>query len=274
MRDPRLRVVLLAGAAIGVAVVVLAILVIGFGARLDARRSPSRSSPRRWCTRSASSTRWSGRCPGPTASPRSGQAAGSFTQAELRDEKRRLLRAIKELEFDFGMGKLSKGDFDNVIATYRLRAIEVMRALEGGATLHPELASCSPSARRPARARRDAGRGRADTRAARSTTRRASAAAAAAPTRPTPASVNLCGTAMKKLDGTRSRRAQTPGRRRDRSGAMIARSCPADLVDRTCPRGQPVRCPCVAQGPMAGQPDPRAMSGLPRVDPQTEPARW
>ncbi|HEY0138038.1 MAG TPA: LapA family protein [Nannocystis sp.] len=29
--------------------------------------------------------------------------------------------------------------------------------------------------------------------------------------------------------------------------------------------------PASAQGPMAGQPDPRAMSGLPRVDPQTEP---
>jgi hypothetical protein len=70
-----------------------------------------------------------------------GQAAGSFTQGELRDEKRRLLRAIKELEFDHGMGKLSTGDFETVIATYRLRAIEVMRALEGGATLHPELAT-------------------------------------------------------------------------------------------------------------------------------------
>lgn len=63
------------------------------------------------------------------------------TKAELRDEKRRLLRAIKELEFDFGMGKLSKGDFESVSATYKARAIEVMRALDGAGDLHPELAA-------------------------------------------------------------------------------------------------------------------------------------
>lgn len=67
-----------------------------------------------------------------------GRGAGHFSQAELRDEKRRLLRAIKELEFDHGMGKLSQQDFDAVIGTYRLRAIEVMRSLDGG-ELHPEL---------------------------------------------------------------------------------------------------------------------------------------
>lgn len=68
-----------------------------------------------------------------------GRGAGHFSQAELREEKRRLLRAIKELEFDHGMGKLSSADFEAVIGTYRLRAIEVMRALEGGGDLHPEL---------------------------------------------------------------------------------------------------------------------------------------
>jgi hypothetical protein len=77
---------------------------------------------------------------GPERMAQVGRGAGSFTQAELRDEKRRLLRAIKELEFDHGMGKLSQADFDAVINTYRLRAIEVMRALEGGQTVHPELA--------------------------------------------------------------------------------------------------------------------------------------
>jgi hypothetical protein len=74
----------------------------------------------------------------PDALAQVGRGAGQFTQAELRDEKRRLLRAIKELEFDFGMGKLSQQDYDAVIGTYRLRAIEVMRALEVG-DLHPEL---------------------------------------------------------------------------------------------------------------------------------------
>ena len=74
----------------------------------------------------------------PDALAQVGRGAGLFSQAELRDEKRRLLRAIKELEFDHGMGKLSQQDFDAVIGTYRLRAIEVMRALDGG-ELHPEL---------------------------------------------------------------------------------------------------------------------------------------
>ncbi|MCA9660617.1 MAG: zinc ribbon domain-containing protein [Myxococcales bacterium] len=64
---------------------------------------------------------------------------GGASKAELRDEKRRLLRALKELEFDYGMGKLSKGDYESVSATYKMRAIEVMRALDGNADLHPEV---------------------------------------------------------------------------------------------------------------------------------------
>lgn len=75
------------------------------------------------------------------AAPASADQARSLgrTRAELRDEKRRLLRAIKELEFDHGMGKLSRADFDAVSATYKARAIEVMRALDGASDLHPEL---------------------------------------------------------------------------------------------------------------------------------------
>jgi hypothetical protein len=64
---------------------------------------------------------------------------GGASKAELRDEKRRLLRALKELEFDYGMGKLSQSDYESVSATYKMRAIEVMRALEGNADLHPEV---------------------------------------------------------------------------------------------------------------------------------------
>lgn len=86
----------------------------------------------------------------PDALAQVGRGAGQFTQGELRDEKRRLLRAIKELEFDFGMGKLSQQDYDAVIGTYRLRAIEVMRALEGGDNLHPELARLLAERDKPA----------------------------------------------------------------------------------------------------------------------------
>ncbi len=66
---------------------------------------------------------------------------GGASQRELREERRRLLRAINELRFDHEMGKLSQVDYDAVRQGYELRAIEVMRQLEGGESLHPELAA-------------------------------------------------------------------------------------------------------------------------------------
>ena len=140
MTDTKRRVLLLAGAALGAALVVLALLVTVFGARLDAPTVALAAAAAAlvYALGQLYAMVWALSRPDQVAQV--GQAAGSFTQAELRDEKRRLLRAIKELEFDFGMGKLSRDDHDTVIATYRLRAIEVMRALEGGSSLHPELA--------------------------------------------------------------------------------------------------------------------------------------
>ena len=76
--------------------------------------------------------------PGSTLAPRARAEAGA-DRALLRDEKRRLLRAINELKFDFEMGKLSEADFTDVKQTYELRAVEVMRALEGTARMHPEV---------------------------------------------------------------------------------------------------------------------------------------
>lgn len=55
---------------------------------------------------------------------------------ELEREKRALLKAIKEAEFDHQMGKLSKSDADNMINIYRTRAIEVIKEIDrlsGGA---------------------------------------------------------------------------------------------------------------------------------------------
>ena len=49
---------------------------------------------------------------------------------ELDKEKRTLLKAIKEAEFDHEMGKLSKVDADAMIATYRARAIAVIKELD------------------------------------------------------------------------------------------------------------------------------------------------
>ncbi len=61
------------------------------------------------------------------------------SQRQLREEKRRLVRAINELTFDHEMGKLSKEDYDAVRQVYELKAVEVMRALDSDAALHPAL---------------------------------------------------------------------------------------------------------------------------------------
>ncbi|MBA3391036.1 MAG: hypothetical protein H0T89_00245 [Deltaproteobacteria bacterium] len=49
---------------------------------------------------------------------------------ELEREKRTLLKAIKEAEFDQQMGKLSKVDADQMIGVYRARAIEVIKEID------------------------------------------------------------------------------------------------------------------------------------------------
>jgi hypothetical protein len=49
---------------------------------------------------------------------------------ELEREKRTLLKAIKEAEFDLQMGKLSQRDADEMIRGYRARAIEVIKEID------------------------------------------------------------------------------------------------------------------------------------------------
>jgi hypothetical protein len=58
--------------------------------------------------------------------------------ARLREEKLRVLRALKELEFDHAMGKLSEADYKTIADHYKLRAVAVIRRLEGGER-HPEI---------------------------------------------------------------------------------------------------------------------------------------
>ena len=61
-------------------------------------------------------------------------------RGELEREKRTLLKAIKEAEFDHQMGKLSKRDVDDMVRTYRARAVEVYKEidrLDGGAAASP-----------------------------------------------------------------------------------------------------------------------------------------
>jgi hypothetical protein len=66
---------------------------------------------------------------------------GVASQRELREEKRRLVRALNELTFDHEMGKLSAADYEAVKERYQLQAVEVMRALENDRDLHPDLAA-------------------------------------------------------------------------------------------------------------------------------------
>lgn len=54
------------------------------------------------------------------------------TRAALEREKTLVLRAIKELEFDAAMGKIAPGDFDEMSARLRARAIRLMRELDRG----------------------------------------------------------------------------------------------------------------------------------------------
>jgi hypothetical protein len=57
---------------------------------------------------------------------------GGRTRAALEREKQLVLRSIKELEFDFGMGKVSKTDFEELSGRLRSRAFGLMRQLDEG----------------------------------------------------------------------------------------------------------------------------------------------
>jgi hypothetical protein len=52
------------------------------------------------------------------------------TRAALEREKTLVLRAIKDLEFDFAMKKVARPDFDEMSARLRARAIGLMRQLD------------------------------------------------------------------------------------------------------------------------------------------------
>ena len=73
----------------------------------------------------------------PLVTPDGGEAPQlivGHTRAALEREKTLVLRAIKDLEFDFAMKKVAKHDFDEMSARLRARALGLMRQLdtEGG----------------------------------------------------------------------------------------------------------------------------------------------
>jgi ribosomal protein L40E len=56
--------------------------------------------------------------------------AGGRTRAALEREKALVLRSIKELEFDFAMGKVSQADFDEMGGRLRRRAMGLIQQLD------------------------------------------------------------------------------------------------------------------------------------------------
>ena len=57
---------------------------------------------------------------------------GGRTRVALEREKMLVLRSIKELEFDFAMGKVAKTDFDEMSSRLRGRALRLMQQLDAG----------------------------------------------------------------------------------------------------------------------------------------------
>jgi hypothetical protein len=137
----RRRELIFAGSAILAAGVLVAVLVLFLGARLDAATIGLAAT----CAALLYALRGLFFVVDALARPHvelvlAGESASGRAKAELRDEKRRVLRAIKELDFDFGMRKLSQADYDAIRGAYQVRAVEVMRDLDDAGTLHPEVA--------------------------------------------------------------------------------------------------------------------------------------
>ena len=57
---------------------------------------------------------------------------GATRLVELQREKKSLLKAIKDVEFDREMGKMSDRDASEIVEVYRARAIEVLKELDLG----------------------------------------------------------------------------------------------------------------------------------------------
>src|SRR5687767_5497479 len=67
-----------------------------------------------------------------------GPITGSM-RAILEREKMLTLRAIKDLEFDRAMGKVSAADFDEMVGRLRARAITLMKQLDAGGSVYREM---------------------------------------------------------------------------------------------------------------------------------------
>ena len=69
-----------------------------------------------------------------------GLTIGGRTRIALEREKALVLRSLKELEFDFAMGKMAKADFDEMSGRLRARALGLMRQLDAGGGYKEQIA--------------------------------------------------------------------------------------------------------------------------------------
>jgi hypothetical protein len=67
------------------------------------------------------------------------EVIGDRARAALEREKTLVLRSIKELEFDRGMGKVSEKDFAEMSARLRVRAARLMRQLDAGSIYRDQI---------------------------------------------------------------------------------------------------------------------------------------
>ena len=70
---------------------------------------------------------------------RGAQLLGGRTRVALEREKMLVLRAIKDLEFDRAMGKVSESDFAEMSARLRARASRLLRQVDRGAGYRHEI---------------------------------------------------------------------------------------------------------------------------------------
>jgi hypothetical protein len=87
--------------------------------------------------------------PEPPATARAVAATGE--RLELVEERDRALAALKELEFDNRTGKVSDGDYRELIGPLRRRAVETLRSLEPDETPAPSARSRRPGGQAKAR---------------------------------------------------------------------------------------------------------------------------
>ncbi len=72
--------------------------------------------------------------------PATSMTIGGRTRVALEREKALVLRSLKELEFDFAMGKMARADFDEMSGRLRARALGLMRQLDAGGGYREQIA--------------------------------------------------------------------------------------------------------------------------------------